>query len=130
LLRALGHPGEGTLGSFTPSEASAAEASVAQQLSDVPLRGAVEQSLPGIHVVLDERFMHANDTFAAMFGYARDEFIGRRMVDCVTPDSAPEVMQNYRRRILGEVDAIHHFTKGVRRDGQIVHLELHASRVH
>jgi len=98
-------------------------------MDDVPFRGIVEQSLAGIYVVLDERFMYANDTFVAMFGYGRDEFVGRRMVDCVTPDSADEVMQNYRRRISGEVQAIHYFTKGLRKDGQIVHLELHASRV-
>ena len=98
-------------------------------LDDVPFRGIVEQSLAGIYVVLDERFMYANDTFAAMFGYPREEFIGRRMVDCVTPDSVPEVMENYRRRISGEVETIHYFTRGVRKDGRIVHLELHASRV-
>lgn len=101
----------------------------ALDFDDVPFRGIVEQSLAGIYVVLDERFMYANDTFAAMFGYARDEFIGRRMVDCVTPDSVLEVMQNYRRRISGEVQTIHYFTKGLRKDGRIVHLELHASRV-
>ena len=98
-------------------------------LDDVPFRGIVEQSLAGVYVVLDERFMYANDTFAAMFGYARDEFIGRRMVDCVTPDCVEEVMRNYRKRVSGEVQTIHYFTKGVRKDGQIVHLELHASRV-
>lgn len=98
-------------------------------IDDVPFRGIVEQSLAGVYVVLDERFMYANDTFAAMFGYPRDEFIGRRMVDCVTADSADEVMRNYRLRISGEVPSIHYVTKGVRRDGSIVHLELHASRV-
>lgn len=96
---------------------------------DVPFRGIVEQSLAGVYVVLDERFMYANDTFAAMFGYARDDFIGRRMVDCVTPDSADEVMRNYRLRVGGAVQSIHYYTKGVRSDGQIVHLDLHASRV-
>jgi PAS domain S-box-containing protein len=96
---------------------------------DVPFRGIVEQSLAGVYVVLDERFMYANDTFAAMFGYAREEFIGLRMVDCVTPDSAEEVMSNYRRRMSGEVDSIHYFTRGQRRDGSVFHLELHASRV-
>lgn len=101
----------------------------ALDLNDVPFRSIVEQSLAGIYVVLDERFMYANDTFAAMFGYQREEFIGRRMVDCVTPDSVPEVMQNYRRRITGGVQTIHYFTKGLRKDGKIVYLELHASRV-
>jgi two-component system sensor histidine kinase UhpB len=98
-------------------------------VDDVPFRGIVEQSLAGIYVVLDERFMYANDTFASMFGYSRDEFIGRRMRDCVTEDSVDEVMHNYRRRISGEVSSIHYFTKGRRKDGRVVHLELHASRV-
>jgi two-component system sensor histidine kinase UhpB len=99
------------------------------QIDDVPFRGIVEQSLAGVYVVLDERFMYANDTFAAMFGYSRETFIGRRMVDCVTPDSVDEVMRNYRLRMSGEVSTIHYFTKGLRSDGRIVHLELHASRV-
>ena len=38
------------------------------EIDDVPFRGIVEQSLAGVYVVLDERFMYANDTFAAMFG--------------------------------------------------------------
>lgn len=101
----------------------------ALDFDDVPFRGIVEQSLAGVYVVMDERFMYANDTFAAMFGYPREEFIGRRMVDCVTPDSVPEVMQNYRRRIAGEVQSIRYLTKGLRKDGQIVYLDLHASRV-
>lgn len=96
---------------------------------DVPFRGIVEQSLAGVYVVLDERFMYANDTFAAMFGYTREEFIGRRMADCVTPESVPEVMDNYRRRMAGEVESIRYVTKGLRRDGKIVYLDLHASRV-
>lgn len=96
---------------------------------DVPFRGIVEQSLAGVYVVQDERFMYCNDTFAAMFGYTRGEFIGRRMVDCVTADSAPDVMENYRRRMAGEVQSIRYLTKGLRKDGQIVFLDLHASRV-
>src|SRR5438132_14223500 len=85
--------------------------------SDIPFRGIVEQSLAGVYVVLDERFMYANDTFAAMFGYSRDEFIGRHMADCVTPDSVAEVMRNYRLRMSGEVTSIHYVTKGLRRAG-------------
>ena len=111
-----------------PSHPSApAGATVA--FDDVPFRAIVTQSLAGIYVVLDERFMYANDTFAAMFGYTREEFIGRRLVDCITPDSIEEVMRNYHLRIQGDVPSIHYFTKGLRQDGSVVHLELHASRV-
>lgn len=102
---------------------------LALAFDDVPFRAIAEQSLAGFYVVQDERFVYANDTFAAMFGFGRTEFIGRRILDCVTEDSAEEVMHNYRRRISGEVQAIHYVTKGVHRDGRVVHLELHASRV-
>jgi PAS domain S-box-containing protein len=98
-------------------------------IDDVPFRGIVEQSLAGVYVVMDERFMYANDTFAAMFGYTPGEFIGRRMVDCVTPESVAEVQANYQRRMAGEVDSIRYTTRGLRKDGQIVVLDLHASRV-
>jgi PAS domain S-box-containing protein len=96
---------------------------------EVPFRAIAEQSLAGFYVVLDERFVYVNDTFAAMFGCERAEFIGRRIADCVTEDSVAEVMHNYRRRMSGEVQAIHYVTKGVHRSGEVVHLELHASRV-
>jgi PAS domain S-box-containing protein len=111
--------------------AAPAAASLREEVafSDIPFRGIVEQSLAGVYVVLDERFMYANDTFAAMFGYRRDEFIGMRMVDLVTPDSVEEVMRNYWLRISSEVPAIHYVTKCLHRDGHVVHLELHASRV-
>jgi two-component system sensor histidine kinase UhpB len=102
---------------------------LALDFGDVPFRAIAEQSLAGFYVVQDERFVYANDTFAAMFGYERLAFIGRRIVDCVTEDSVEEVMHNYQRRISGEVDAIHYVTKGVHGDGHVVHLELHASRV-
>jgi PAS domain S-box-containing protein len=102
---------------------------LALAFDDVPFRAIAEQSLAGFYVVQDERFVYANDTFAAMFGFARAAFIGRRILDCVTEDSAEEVMHNYRRRMSGEVQAIHYVTKGVHIDGRVVHLELHASRV-
>jgi two-component system sensor histidine kinase UhpB len=109
--------------------ATALPSNAALTFDDVPFRGIVEQALAGIYVVLDERFMYANDTFAEMFGYPRAEFIGRRMVDCVTPDSVTEVMENYRRRMAGEVTSIRYITIGVRKDGRLVYLDLHASRV-
>jgi two-component system sensor histidine kinase UhpB len=96
---------------------------------DVPFRAIAEQSLAGFYVVQDECFVYANDTFAALFGCGRAEFIGRRIVDCVTADSVDEVMRNYRLRVSGEVRDIHYTTKGVHRNGHVVHLDLHASRV-
>jgi two-component system, NarL family, sensor histidine kinase UhpB len=113
-------PGAGATLPLTEQEVS---------FADVPFRGIVEQALAGVYVVLDERFMYANDTFAAMFGYERSEFIGTRMADVVLPEALDEVMRNYRLRISGEVAVIRYLTQCRHRNGQVVHLELHASRV-
>ena len=105
------------------------ESTVQANFDEQLLRGVLEQSLAGVYVVVDERFVYANEVFAAMFGYARDEFIGMRMVDCVTPDSAEEVQRNYWKRMRGEIRAIRYLTKGLHRNGKVVYLDLHASRV-
>jgi PAS domain S-box-containing protein len=114
-----------------PPAAGAAPALTEQEVSfsDVPFRGIVEQALAGVYVVLDERFMYANDTFAAMFDYERSKFIGTRMADVVLPEMPDEVMRNYRLRISGEVAVIRYLTQCRRRDGQVVHLELQARKV-
>jgi PAS domain S-box-containing protein len=116
-----------------PTSTPAAEANAADAervaFSDIPFRGIVEQSVVGVYVVLDERFMYANETFAGMFGYRPEEFVGTHMRDLVTPDCVEEVMENYRLRVSGAVSRIHYFPKCFHRDGHIVHLEVHGSRV-
>lgn len=98
--------------------------------ADIPFRGIVEQSLAGVYVIVDERIRYANDTFAQMFGYRPHEFTGMHLKDLVTPDSAEQVLENYRSRISGRsVPMIHYFPKCLHRNGHIVHLEVHGSFV-
>ena len=96
---------------------------------DIPFRGIVEQSLAGVYIVLDECFIYANETFAGMFGYRPEEFTGMAIVDLVTADSLAEVQQKVRMRISGEIQTIHYFPRCRHRDGHVVHLEVHGSRV-
>lgn len=96
---------------------------------DIPFRGIVEQSLAGIYVIQDEVFQYANATFAGIFGYTPEELIGKRLSELVAPDVRDEQLANYRRRISGEVASIRFFTKGIHKDGSIVHLEVHGSRL-
>lgn len=96
---------------------------------EVPFRGIVEQSLVGIFVVQDERIVYANDQLAQMYGYARDEFVGIPIERLIAPASLPEVQRNYVLRISGEVPNIRYVAQCLRRDGQIMHLDMDASRV-
>jgi two-component system sensor histidine kinase UhpB len=98
-------------------------------LDEIPFQGIVEQALAGVYVVYDECFRYVNETFAAMFGYRVDEMDGMHMRDLVTLDSGDDVMDKYRRRISGETLSIRYKTTCRHKDGHLVHLEIHGSRV-
>ena len=96
---------------------------------EVPFRGIVEQSVVGMYVVQDERIVYANDRLVQMYGYARDEFVGIPIERLIAPASLAEVRRNYRLRISGEVPNIRYVAQCRRRDGQLMHLDMEASRV-
>lgn len=98
-------------------------------LDEIPFQGIVEQALAGVYVVYDECFRYVNETFAAMFGYRVDEMDGMHMRDLVTLDSGDDVMDKYRQRISGDTLSIRYKTKCRHKDGHVVHLEIHGSRV-
>jgi len=96
---------------------------------DIPFQGIVEQSLAGMYVIQGEVFQYVNATFAAMFGYSRDELVGKSLKDVVAPDSREVVLRNYHRRIAGEAISLRFMCRGTHRDGSTVHLEVHGSRL-
>lgn len=98
--------------------------------ADIPFRGIVEQSLAGVYVIVDERFRYANDTFARMFGYRVDEFLGMHLEHLMAPESRQEALESYRESLAGrEGGRVHDFPKCLHRDGHVVHLEVHGSIV-
>lgn len=99
------------------------------EFRDIPFQGIVEQSLAGVYLVFDERFQYVNSTFAEMFGYTQEEFVGTSIRDLVLPDFIEEVMEYYRLRVYGGVPSIRYFTRCRHRDGHTVHIEVHGSRV-
>ncbi|KON80375.2 PAS domain-containing sensor histidine kinase [Azoarcus sp. PA01] len=99
------------------------------EFHDIPFQGIIEQSLAGVYLVFDERFQYVNSTFAEMFGYTQKEFVGTSIRDFVLPDFVGEAMENYRLRVYGGVPSIRYFTRCRHRDGHVVHIDVHGSRV-
>ena len=54
----------------------------------IPFEAIVEQSVAGIYVIQDDRFVYANSTWAAIAGYAPEELIGMPLSRIVPPDTA------------------------------------------
>lgn len=96
---------------------------------DIPFQAIIEQSLAGIYVMQDERFVYANATWAAMVGYTPQEMMDKTLKELVDPDFYETVLHRYYQRLHGEVQSMRFHTRGVHRDGHIVHIEIHGSRM-
>ena len=103
------------------------EAMDAGTMDEIPFRGLVEQALAGMYVIQDEVFQYSNATFAGMLGYSAEEMVGMHLSQLVAADCLQEVVGNYHRRVSGEQPSIRFTTKGMHKDGSIVHLEVHGS---
>ncbi|MBV5333298.1 PAS domain S-box protein, partial [bacterium] len=100
---------------------------LALSASEERFRGLVEQSLAGIYIIQDGFFRYVNPGFAEIYGYASPaDLIDRVTVnDLVSPEDRQMVADNLRRRIDGELDALHYSFVGLRRDGSRIELEVH-----
>jgi PAS domain S-box-containing protein len=92
-------------------------------------RGLVEQSIVGIAIVQDDRFLYVNPKLAEIVGYTQEELLRFKTVrDLVAPEDWPFVAEKIRQRMSGEVSSNQYKTWCVRGDGARVRLEVHGVR--
>ncbi|MDM0012021.1 PAS domain S-box protein [Variovorax sp. J22P168] len=95
----------------------------------IPFEAIVEQSVAGIYVIQDDRFVYANSTWAAIAGYTPEEVIGMPLARIVPPDFLDEVRQRVETRLRGDPPSMHFITRGLHREGHVVLVEVHGSRM-
>jgi PAS domain S-box-containing protein len=92
-------------------------------------RALVEQSLVGIYIIQDGRIVYANPKYAEVFGYTRDELMGLpSSLELIAPVDRALAAEHLRRRLQDTPDEGHHQLRGIRKDGRLIHVELHGSR--
>ncbi len=97
--------------------------------SDGWFRSVVEQSIMAIYCYQDGRFRYVNPRFAEILGYPVDEMLRPDALQRVVhPDDLARVAENIRARLAGEVTAVRYTLRGVRADGEVLHLDVHGSR--
>ncbi len=95
--------------------------------SETKFKVLAEKSLVGVYIVRNGVFTYVNPRFARIFGYRVDEMVGRIGFDDLTlPDDLP-IVQERIRKISGEQDYPHFEFRGVRRDGEVITLEVYGS---
>lgn len=89
-------------------------------------RFVVENSMVGVYVLLgDGHFAYVNPRFAEIFGYTEDEIVETRTVlELVAPECRKMIKRNFKERISGEIPKIRYSFKGLRKDGNIIDIEV------
>lgn len=97
--------------------------------SENKFRGLTERALVGIYIVQDSVFRYLNPKFVEIFGYEREELIGRMGPRDLTRDEDwSRVEENLRKRLNGESESIHYEFGGVTKEKKIIDLEVYGTR--
>jgi PAS domain S-box-containing protein len=98
--------------------------------SEEMFRTVAEHSLVGIYLIQEGVFKYVNPRFAEIFGYKVEELVNKRgPKDLVYPEDWPIVEDNLNKRIRGEVTAICYDFRGVKKNGEVIYVEVYGAKV-
>jgi diguanylate cyclase (GGDEF)-like protein/hemerythrin-like metal-binding protein/PAS domain S-box-containing protein len=93
-------------------------------------RGLVEQSLAGICIIQNDRFVHVNPKFAEMFGHGVEEIAGRLAPpDLIAQPDRERIGESLRRCLAGETDSLRHTFGAIRKDGSPIDIEINGEKI-
>lgn len=96
--------------------------------SESKFRSLTEKSLVGIYVLQEGVITYANPRLAEMYGYEVDEIIGMNLERLVPREDLPILWENIRKRETGELDAIRYELRGLKKNGELIHVEIYGTR--
>jgi len=97
--------------------------------SELKFRSLAEQSMVGIYIVQNGKFIYVNPCFASVFGYTPEELINTVEVTAIIDEHYRETSLEYvRRRITGEETSVHYEAMGKKKDGSANWVEFYGSR--
>ncbi len=90
-------------------------------------RDLTENTLVGIDIIQDDQFKYVNPRFCEMFGYSREELIGKNYLDLVAPESKEVVKQGVSQREKGERKPTQYEFRALRKDGKKIDVEVYST---
>jgi PAS domain S-box-containing protein len=91
-------------------------------------RALVEQSIVGIYVIQDGRFVYVNPKLTEILGYSAEELTSRPVLDFVATEDRPLVAENVRKRMEGVVPQIRYSLRMIHKEGSTLYIEVFGSR--
>ncbi|MCP5108361.1 MAG: PAS domain S-box protein, partial [bacterium] len=98
--------------------------------SETRYRHLVENTLAGIYIAQNDLIIFCNRMMAEIFGYAGpEELLGKHVKELVAPESWELALKEVNMRETGQKKTSRYELKCVRKDGNIIELELLGSRI-
>jgi PAS domain S-box-containing protein len=96
------------------------QAELALRESELKYATLVEDALIGVYIIQDRKIEFANDKFADIYGYSKDELIGMDSLDLVHPHDRPLVKKLREKRLKGQKVPAEYESKGLKKNGDII----------
>jgi diguanylate cyclase (GGDEF)-like protein/PAS domain S-box-containing protein len=107
------------------SEEERKQAEKALQESEERFRKIAENSLVGINIIQDDMLIYVNPKFAEIFGYTVNECLNNmQFQQLVYPKDLYIVQKNIRRRMSGQTQFVQYDFRGIKKGGEIIHVEI------
>jgi len=91
-----------------------------QQKTEELYTNVVENSLTGIYIIQNGKIVFANQRFADIYGYPREELIGKDSLDLAHPEDKNLIGAMRQKRIEGKGAAEEYEARGIRKDGKVI----------
>jgi PAS domain S-box-containing protein len=93
--------------------------------SEELFRIVTEGALAGVYIIQEGKFKYVNPALAQIFGYSSDELIEKvGPLELTHPDDQALVAEQLRRRLSGELEAVHYMFRGLGKDGTVIYCQV------
>ncbi len=105
------------------------QAKLALSESELKYASLVEDAPIGVYIIRDDKIEFANDKFADIYGYSKEELIGCNALDLVHPDDRPLVKRLRGKRLKGEKVPVEYESRGLKKNGDIIWVTRSLSQI-
>jgi PAS domain S-box-containing protein len=120
---------DGTLQSFIRDVTFRKKAEAELIEAEEKFRDLVEKSSVGVYIIQHGKYMYVNPKFAEIFGYTQDDLINTVAVESLAHgDYINLIRENMYKRIAGTKETTPYEIDGVKKDGDIIRLEIFGTR--
>ncbi|RQD69575.1 MAG: EAL domain-containing protein [Tindallia sp. MSAO_Bac2] len=88
----------------------------------------IGNSLAGIYIIQDEKYVYVNERFASIFGYTADQLINEPAEKIAAPNERKKIIDNLRKRLNGEIISPY-IISGLHKNGYQLEVQVMASLI-